>query len=85
MSVCQLKGVQVNTSQSQADVFFTAGVRSGEQKAVLGTGSHKSHQFSLTNRELGSTQGHRTPVLLRAFPVKGRLIRREVSGVGEIR
>ncbi len=72
MSVCQLKGVQVNTYQNQANAFSMAGAHSGEAKAVLGTGSRKSHESLANNRELGSTQGHRTPVLLRAFPVKGK-------------
>ncbi len=83
MSVCQLKGAQVNTYQNQADVFFTVGAHSGEAKAVLGTSSHKSHESLANNREHGPPQGRRTPVLLRAFPVKGRLIRRVVSEVGK--
>ncbi|NPA34401.1 MAG: hypothetical protein GXO48_05680 [Chlorobi bacterium] len=41
-----------------------------KKEAVLGTSSHKWRQFLVTNRDLGSPQGRRTPVLLRAFPVR---------------
>ncbi len=85
LNVCQLRGVQVNTSKNQADAFFTEDARFGEQKAVLGTNSRKQRQFLANNRELGSTQGRRTPVLLRAFPSrKGSSGGRSWLGVSEM-
>jgi len=36
MSVCQLKGVQVNTSQNQADASSMADAHSGDAKSSFG-------------------------------------------------
>jgi len=81
MSVCHLKGVQVNTSQNQADAFFTADAHSGEAKAFLGTGSCKSLQFLANNRELGSPAGAPDPCVTQGFTMKS--VRREVLDVGK--
>ncbi len=84
MSVCQLKGVQVNTSKNQADAFFTEDARSGVQKAVLGTNSRKLRQFSLINREFGSPAGAPDSCVTQGFSRQGKAHPEEGDRCGKL-